>query len=101
MNSSDSTMPGAFRAILIGRVFEEVGPIDGHDMDTLVQVLENIRRDHEDGLLQKPVFLHIKTKKGYGYEPAQKASDKLHAVQPKFNVRGSIMLQRQSKTGAV
>jgi len=74
-----------------GELFEQlgfyyVGPIDGHDMDTLVQVLENIRQDHEDGLLTKPVFLHIKTKKGYGYEPAQKASDKLHAVQPKFNV---------------
>jgi len=74
-----------------GELFEQlgfyyVGPIDGHDMDTLVEVLSNIRRDHEDGTLQKPVFLHIKTKKGNGYEPAQKASDKLHAVQPKFNV---------------
>lgn len=74
-----------------GELFEQlgfyyVGPIDGHDMDTLVEVLTNIRKDHEDGTLQKPVFLHIKTKKGNGYEPAQKASDKLHAVQPKFNV---------------
>eukprot|EP00437_Effrenium_voratum_P001462 CAMPEP_0181430254 /NCGR_PEP_ID=MMETSP1110-20121109/17625_1 /TAXON_ID=174948 /ORGANISM="Symbiodinium sp., Strain CCMP421" /LENGTH=792 /DNA_ID=CAMNT_0023553557 /DNA_START=155 /DNA_END=2533 /DNA_ORIENTATION=+ len=74
-----------------GELFEQlgfyyVGPIDGHDMETLVQVLENIRNDHESGLLQKPVFLHIKTKKGYGYEPAQQASDKLHAVMPKFNV---------------
>jgi len=74
-----------------GELFEQlgfyyVGPIDGHNMETMVQVLSNIRRQHEDGTLQKPVFLHIKTRKGNGYEPAQQASDKLHAVQPKFNV---------------
>jgi len=74
-----------------GELFEQlgfyyVGPIDGHNMDTLVEVLSNIRRDHESGAINKPVFLHIKTRKGNGYEPAQNASDKLHAVQPKFNV---------------
>merc|ERR1719401_2368897 len=55
-------------------------------MDTLTEVLRNIKNDHEDGTLQKPVFLHIKTQKGKGYEPAQRASDKLHAVKPKFNI---------------
>jgi len=74
-----------------GELFEQlgfyyVGPIDGHNMDTLVEILANVRKQHEDGTLQKPVFLHVKTKKGYGYEPAQQALDKLHAVQPKFNV---------------
>jgi len=74
-----------------GELFEQlgfyyVGPIDGHNMETLVEVLGNIRRQHEEGTLQKPVFLHIKTKKGYGYEPALKAADKLHAVKPKFNI---------------
>jgi len=74
-----------------GELFEQlgfyyVGPIDGHNMDTLVEILSNIRKQHEDGTLQKPAFIHIKTKKGYGYEPAQTALDKLHAVQPKFNV---------------
>lgn len=74
-----------------GELFEQlgfyyVGPIDGHNMETLVQVLKNIKRDHEDGTIQKPIFLHIKTQKGKGYEPAQQASDKLHAVKPKFNL---------------
>eukprot|EP00930_Biecheleria_cincta_P033735 TRINITY_DN23366_c0_g2_i1.p1 TRINITY_DN23366_c0_g2~~TRINITY_DN23366_c0_g2_i1.p1 ORF type:complete len:861 (-),score=153.19 TRINITY_DN23366_c0_g2_i1:93-2675(-) len=74
-----------------GELFEQlgfyyVGPIDGHNMDTLVEVLSNIRKQHEDGTIKKPVFLHVKTKKGNGYEPAQQALDKLHAVQPKFNI---------------
>jgi len=74
-----------------GELFEQlgfyyVGPIDGHNMETLVEVLSNIKRDQEDGSLQKPVFLHIKTQKGKGYPPAQEASDKLHAVKPKFNI---------------
>jgi 1-deoxy-D-xylulose-5-phosphate synthase len=74
-----------------GELFEQlgfyyVGPIDGHNMETLVEVLNNIKSQHEEGTLQKPVFLHIKTQKGKGYAPAQQASDKLHAVQPKFNL---------------
>jgi 1-deoxy-D-xylulose-5-phosphate synthase len=74
-----------------GELFEQlgfyyVGPIDGHNMETLVEVLNNIKRQHDEGTLQKPVFLHIKTQKGKGYAPAQQASDKLHAVSPKFNL---------------
>jgi len=74
-----------------GELFEQlgfyyVGPIDGHNMETLVEVLRNIKQQHEDGTLQKPVFLHVKTQKGKGYLPAQNARDKLHAVAPKFNV---------------
>lgn len=74
-----------------GELFEQfgfyyVGPIDGHNVETLVEVLSNIKRQHADGTLQKPVFLHIKTQKGHGYAPAQQASDKLHAVNPKFNL---------------
>jgi len=74
-----------------GELFEQlgfyyIGPIDGHNMDTLVSVLSNIKQQHEDGQLQKPVFLHIKTQKGKGYPPAQRARDKLHAVKPKFNL---------------
>ena len=69
-----------------GTLFEElgfyyIGPIDGHDMDTLVPILENLR-DSPD---EKPVLLHLKTEKGYGYPPAEKASDKMHGVS-KFDV---------------
>lgn len=74
-----------------GELFEQlgfyyVGPIDGHNIETLVEVLRNIKQDHENGTLQKPVFLHVKTQKGKGYLPAQQARDKLHAVKPKFNI---------------
>jgi len=70
-----------------GTLFEEmgfyyVGPIDGHNLEHLVPVLENIRDDSQGG----PVFIHVVTQKGHGYEPAEAAADKLHAVQPKFNV---------------
>ncbi len=70
-----------------GTMFEElgfyyVGPIDGHNLEHLVPVLENVRDDPQGG----PVFIHVVTQKGHGYAPAEESADKLHAVQPKFNV---------------
>ena len=64
-----------------GTLFEElgfyyIGPVDGHDLDNLVPILENLR----DTPSNKPVLLHIKTEKGYGYAPAMQASDKMHGV---------------------
>ena len=69
-----------------GTLFEEmgfyyVGPIDGHNLEHLVPVLENVRDDPEGG----PVLIHVVTEKGHGYAPAEAAPDKLHAVS-KFNV---------------
>lgn len=69
-----------------GTLFEElgyyyVGPVDGHDLDNLVPILENIRDKKDD----KPVLLHIRTEKGMGYPPAMAASDKYHGV-AKFDV---------------
>ena len=69
-----------------GTLFEElgffyVGPVDGHNLDHLLPVLKNLRDSNWDG----PVFLHVVTKKGYGYEPAEKSDDKYHGV-GKFNV---------------
>src|SRR5437868_5211176 len=68
-----------------GTLFEEmgfyyVGPIDGHNMDHLIPVLENVR-DTATG----PVLVHVVTKKGHGYAPAEAAPDKYHAVS-KFKV---------------
>ncbi|WP_404479681.1 1-deoxy-D-xylulose-5-phosphate synthase [Novosphingobium sp. BL-52-GroH] len=68
-----------------GTLFEElgfyyVGPIDGHDLEALVPVLENVR-DAGEG----PILVHVVTKKGKGYGPAEEAADKYHGVQ-KFNV---------------
>ncbi|MDI3306339.1 MAG: 1-deoxy-D-xylulose-5-phosphate synthase [Acetobacteraceae bacterium] len=69
-----------------GTLFEElgfyyVGPIDGHDLDHLLPVLRNLRdTDH-----QGPILLHVVTKKGKGYPPAEASADKYHGV-VKFNV---------------
>jgi len=68
-----------------GTFFEElgfyyVGPIDGHNLDHLIPVLENVR-DAEEG----PILVHVVTKKGKGYAPAEAAADKYHGVQ-KFDV---------------
>ncbi|MHA3840199.1 1-deoxy-D-xylulose-5-phosphate synthase [Sphingomonas aestuarii] len=68
-----------------GTLFEElgfyyVGPIDGHNLDHLIPVLENVR-DANEG----PVLVHVVTKKGKGYAPAENAADKYHGVQ-KFDV---------------
>jgi len=78
-----------------GSLFEQlgfyyVGPIDGHDMKALVAVLSNVKKNHEDGNINKPILLHVKTKKGKGYEPAETARDKLHAVKPKFNLKAPV-----------
>ncbi|PZU58363.1 MAG: 1-deoxy-D-xylulose-5-phosphate synthase [Sphingobium sp.] len=68
-----------------GTLFEElgfyyVGPIDGHNLDQLIPVLENVR-DAAEG----PCLIHVVTKKGKGYAPAEAAADKYHGVQ-KFDV---------------
>jgi 1-deoxy-D-xylulose-5-phosphate synthase len=68
-----------------GTLFEElgfyyVGPVDGHDLDHLIPVLENVR-DAAEG----PILVHVVTKKGHGYGPAEAAADKYHGV-AKFDV---------------
>ena len=68
-----------------GTLFEElgfyyVGPIDGHNLDHLIPVLENVR-DSEQG----PVLVHVVTTKGKGYAPAENSADKYHGV-AKFDV---------------
>ena len=68
-----------------GTLFEElgfyyVGPVDGHNLDHLIPVLENVR-DAAEG----PCLIHVVTQKGKGYAPAEAAADKYHGVQ-KFDV---------------
>src|SRR6201747_2617606 len=68
-----------------GTLFEEmgffyVGPIDGHNLDHLIPVLENVR-----DTMRGPVLVHVVTKKGHGYAPAEASADKYHAVS-KFTV---------------
>jgi 1-deoxy-D-xylulose-5-phosphate synthase len=69
-----------------GTLFEElgcyyVGPVDGHNMDHLLPVLRNVRDTHHEG----PVVIHVVTRKGKGYKPAESSADKYHGVS-KFNV---------------
>ncbi|MCF2514407.1 1-deoxy-D-xylulose-5-phosphate synthase [Sphingomonas sp. G124] len=68
-----------------GTLFEElgfyyVGPVDGHNVEALVEILENVR-DAEEG----PILVHAVTKKGKGYGPAENAADKYHGV-VKFDI---------------
>jgi 1-deoxy-D-xylulose-5-phosphate synthase len=68
-----------------GTLFEQlgfyyVGPVDGHNLDHLIPVLENVR-DASEG----PILVHVVTQKGKGYGPAEAASDKYHGVQ-KFDI---------------
>ena len=68
-----------------GTLFEEmgffyVGPIDGHNLDHLIPILENVR-----DTMKGPVLVHVVTKKGHGYAPAEASADKYHAVS-KFTV---------------
>ncbi|HEX8443439.1 MAG TPA: 1-deoxy-D-xylulose-5-phosphate synthase [Allosphingosinicella sp.] len=77
-----------------GTFFEElgfyyVGPIDGHDVDSLVQILENVR-DADQG----PMLVHVVTKKGKGYGPAEAAADKYHGVQ-KFDVVSGVQAKAE------
>ena len=79
-----------------GTLFEElgfyyVGPIDGHNLEHLIPVLENIR-DSEQG----PVLIHVVTQKGKGYAPAENSADKYHGV-AKFDVVTGE--QKKSKGG--
>ena len=81
-----------------GTLFEElgfyyVGPIDGHDLDNMVPILEKLR----DSESNKPVLLHVKTVKGYGYPPAEAASDKMHGV-AKFDLATGV--QKKGKSAA-
>ena len=69
-----------------GTLFEElgfyyVGPVDGHNIEHLIPILNNVKDDETPG----PVLIHAATQKGKGYEPAEMSSDKYHGV-AKYNV---------------
>ena len=61
--------------------FYYVGPIDGHDVENLVQIFENVKNSNHQG----PILIHVRTQKGKGYKPAEDSGDKYHGVS-KFNV---------------
>ena len=61
--------------------FYYVGPIDGHNLDSLITILNNVKNSKYDG----PILIHAVTKKGKGYKPAEDSRDKYHGVS-KFDV---------------
>ena len=80
-----------------GTLFEElgffyIGPIDGHNIDHLLPVLKNVRDSKEPG----PVLVHVVTKKGKGYPPAEAAAEKYHGVS-KFDVVTGTQVKAKAK----
>jgi len=73
--------------------FYYIGPIDGHDVNNLVSILENIKNSKHQG----PVLIHAMTKKGKGYKPAEDSGDKYHGVS-KFNVTTGEQVKSKTNT---
>ena len=72
--------------------FYYIGPIDGHDLNSLIPILKNARDTKHQG----PILIHIKTKKGKGYSFAEKAEDHYHGVS-KFDVKTGKQVKSHSK----
>ncbi|KPK52034.1 MAG: 1-deoxy-D-xylulose-5-phosphate synthase [Gammaproteobacteria bacterium SG8_31] len=81
--------------VLPGTLFEElglnyIGPIDGHDIETLLGTLRNLKDLHG------PQFLHVMTRKGKGYEPAERDPIKWHGPGPFDPVKGELIKKKSS-----
>ncbi len=90
---------GYLKGYLTGNtLFEELGlnylgPIDGHNLKLLVQLFKKYKNKELHG----PVFLHLITKKGKGYKPAESSKDKFHGVSS-FNLKTGIQNKSKEKT---
>ena len=73
--------------------FYYIGPIDGHDVNNLVSILENVKNSNHQG----PVLIHAMTKKGKGYKPAEDSGDKYHGVS-KFNIATGEQVKSKTNT---
>ena len=73
--------------------FYYIGPIDGHDVENLVQIFENVKKSNHQG----PVLIHVRTQKGKGYKPAEDSGDKYHGVS-KFNISTGEQSKSKSNT---
>jgi 1-deoxy-D-xylulose-5-phosphate synthase len=76
-----------------GMLFEElgfkyVGPVDGHNFKHLIETLENVKT-----IIKEPTFLHVVTKKGRGYEPAEKDPETFHGIGPFDKKTGAVLVQ--------
>ena len=73
--------------------FYYLGPFDGHDVENLVQIFENVKTSNHQG----PVLIHVRTQKGKGYKPAEDSGDKYHGVS-KFNISTGEQSKSKSNT---
>jgi len=73
--------------------FYYIGPVNGHDVDNLVQIFENVKNSNHQG----PILIHVRTQKGKGYKPAEESGDKYHGVS-KFNITTGEQSQSKSSS---
>jgi 1-deoxy-D-xylulose-5-phosphate synthase len=85
---------GGFPTLFEELGFFYVGPIDGHNLDHLLPILKNLR-DMEQEEKTGPILLHVVTKKGHGYGPAEEAADHYHGV-GKFDVETGEIVKTES-----
>jgi 1-deoxy-D-xylulose-5-phosphate synthase len=71
--------------------FYYIGPIDGHDVNNLVSIFDNVKNSKHEG----PILIHVLTQKGKGYKPAEDSGDKYHGV-TKFNVATGEQVKSKS-----
>ena len=90
---------GYLKGYLTGNtLFEElgmnyIGPIDGHNLDLLIQLFQKYKEKELHG----PLFLHIITEKGKGYAPAENSNDKFHGVSS-FDIETGVQNKSKDKT---
>ncbi len=91
------TKEGIKHSMLPSVMFEQlgltyIGPVDGHDVKQLIQIINRIKK------LDAPVLLHVITKKGKGYEPAEKNPSKFHGIGPFDPVTGEVLAKAGGAT---
>ncbi len=93
--AADGLKESLKHVLVPGMIFEElgfkyIGPIDGHNIDFMVSAI-NLAKE-----IQEPVLIHVITKKGKGYLPAEKYPDKFHGTGP-FNIESGEAKQKDKK----
>ena len=95
VNLISTIKKGIKQIILPGMYFEEIGfkylgPVDGHNIEDLEYIFKAAKR------LNEPILIHVITKKGKGYKPAEENPDKFHGASP-FNIETGKSLKKKSK----
>ncbi|MFN4131739.1 MAG: 1-deoxy-D-xylulose-5-phosphate synthase [Caldimicrobium sp.] len=70
--------------------FEYFGPVDGHDIETLIEILQNLKK------LKGPIIFHVVTKKGKGYPPAEADPETFHGIGP-FNLETGRPIKKEGE----